>query len=66
VQATVFVTIAAINQANGTVTVEAADGTTRTVKARTPENLKLLKVGDELVLTEYEAAAISLQKQAGG
>jgi hypothetical protein len=66
VQATVLVTVATIDQANGTVTVKAADGTTRTVKARNPENLKLIKVGDELVVTEYEAVAISLQKQAGG
>jgi hypothetical protein len=65
-EATVLVTVAAIDQANGTVTVKAADGKSRTVKARNPHNLKLLKVGDELVIVGYEAVAISLQKQSGG
>jgi len=65
VQATVLVTVAAIDQANGTVTVKAADGTTQTVKARNPDNLKLVKVGDELVIVRYVAIAISLQKQSG-
>jgi hypothetical protein len=62
VQATLLVTVAAIDQANGTVTVKAADGTTQTVKARNPDNLKLVKVGDELVIVRYVAMAISLQK----
>jgi hypothetical protein len=66
VQVTVLVTVAAIDQANGTVTVKAADGTTETVKARNPHNLKLIKVGDELVIVRYKAMAISLQKQSGG
>jgi hypothetical protein len=48
------------------VTVKATDGTTQTVKARNPQNLKLLKVGDELVISLYRAIAISLQKQSGG
>ena len=64
-EATVLVTVAAIDQANGTVTVKAADGTTQTVKARNPDNLKLVKVGDELVIVRYVAIAISLQKQSG-
>ena len=63
VQATMVVTVEAIDEANGTVTVKAADGTTKTVKARNPENLKLLKVGDQLVIELYRAIAISLQKQ---
>jgi hypothetical protein len=45
---TVVVTVDAIDDANGIVTVKAADGTTQTVKARNPQNLKQLKVGDEL------------------
>jgi hypothetical protein len=45
--------------------VKAADGTTETVKARDPQNLKLLKVGDELVVNLYQAIAISLEKQSG-
>jgi hypothetical protein len=53
-------------RANGTVTVKAADGTTQTVKARNPDNLKLVKVGDDLVIVRYKALAISLQKESGG
>jgi hypothetical protein len=64
-QVTLLVTVEAIDEANGTVTVKAADGTTETVKAREPQNLKLLKVGDELVVSLYEAVAISLEKQSG-
>ena len=63
---TTLVTVEAINQADGTVTVKAADGTSRTVKARDPQNLKQLKVGDELVVSLYRAVAISLQKESGG
>jgi hypothetical protein len=62
---TALVTVEAINEADGTVTVKAADGTSKTVKARNPENLKRLKVGDELVISRYLGVAISLQKQAG-
>ena len=63
VQATMVVTVEAIDEANGTVTVKAADGTTKTVKARHPEMLKQIKAGDQLVLALYRAIAISLQKQ---
>ena len=65
-QATLVVTVEAIDEANGTVTVKAADGTTTTVKARNPENLKQLKAGDQLVLVLYQAIAISLQKESAG
>jgi hypothetical protein len=62
---TALVTVDEIDEANGTVTVKAADGTTQTVKARNPRNLKLIKVGDELVISVYRAVAISLQREAG-
>jgi hypothetical protein len=65
VQAILLVTVDAIDLANGTVTVRAADGTTQTVKARKPDNLKRLKVGDELVISVYRAIAISLEKGSG-
>ena len=65
-QTTALVTVDAIDQANGTATVKAADGTTQTVKARNPQNLKRLKVGDELVVVNYRAVAISLRKDSGG
>jgi hypothetical protein len=64
VQIKLLVTVAAIDQANGTVTVKAADGTAETVKARDPHNLKRLKVGDELVIGLYRGVAISLSKEA--
>ena len=63
VQATMVVTVEAIDEANGTVTVKAADGTTKTVMAQHPEMLKQIKAGDQLVLALYRAIAISLQKQ---
>ncbi|MBV8362044.1 MAG: hypothetical protein JO189_29540 [Deltaproteobacteria bacterium] len=47
------------------MTVKAMDGTTKTVKARDPQNLKQLKVGDELVISKYLGVAISLAKESG-
>jgi hypothetical protein len=58
-----LVTVEAIDEANGTVTVKAGDGTEETVKARDPKNLKRLKVGDELVVTLERAVGISIEKQ---
>jgi len=66
VQIKLLVTVDGIDEANGTVTVKAADGSTETVKARNPQNLKRLKVGDELVISIYRAIAISLAKEQGG
>ena len=65
-QTTLLVSVDAIDETNGTVTVKAADGTTKTVKAKNPENLKQLKAGDQLVLVMYRAIAISLQKESAG
>ena len=61
-QSTLVVSVVAVDQANGTVTVKAPDGTTERVKARDPNNLKLLKAGDDLVVTVAEAEAVSLEK----
>jgi hypothetical protein len=60
-----LVTVDAIDEANGTVTVKAADGTTETVKPRNPQNLKRLKVGDQLVVGISRAIGLTLQKQEG-
>jgi hypothetical protein len=65
VQIKILVTVDAIDEANGTVTVKSSDGTTETVKARDRRNLKRLKVGDELVIGFYRGVAISLSKEAG-
>jgi hypothetical protein len=58
-----LVSVDAIDEANGTVTVKAADGTVETVKARNPQNLKRLKVGDQLVVGISRAMGISLEKE---
>jgi hypothetical protein len=65
-QASVLVSVAAIDEANGTVTIKAPDGTVEKVKARDPKNLKQLKVGDDLVVTLDRAIAISLDKESAG
>jgi hypothetical protein len=62
--ARVLVTVDAIDEAKGTVTVKAADGTSETVKARNPENLKRIKVGDQLVVTVSRAVGVTLQKES--
>lgn len=62
----VLVTVDAIDEANGTVTVKGPDGTDETVKARNPKNLKRLKVGDQLVVSISRAIALSLEKEPGG
>jgi hypothetical protein len=60
-----LLTVDAIDEANGTVTVKAADGTVETVKPRNPQNLKRLKVGDELVVGISRAIGVSLEKESG-
>jgi hypothetical protein len=60
------VTVDAIDEANGTVTVKAADGSTETVKPKNPQTLKRVKVGDELVVSFYRGIAISLRPESGG
>ena len=63
-QVSLLVTVVEIDQANGTVSVKGPDGTVEKVKARNPQNLKRLKVGDELVITLSRAVAISLEKES--
>lgn len=64
-QVSIVVSVEAIDHAKGTVTVKGPDGAVETVKARYPEKLKLLKVGDELVVSVSRAIAISLEKESG-
>lgn len=59
------VTVDAIDEANGTITVKAPDGSTETAKPRDPQTLKRLKVGDELVISLYHGIAVSLRKESG-
>ena len=65
-RASFLVTVDAIDEANGTVSVKGPDGTVEKVKARDRRNLKKLKVGDELVVTLARAVAISLDKDSPG
>ncbi len=54
------VTIAAVDKDNQLVTFKDAAGVASTVKAKYPENLKLVKEGDRVVLTLSEAVAASV------
>jgi hypothetical protein len=58
-----LVTVVSIDEAKGTVTVKAPDGTVEQVKAKYPRNLKRIKTGDELVVALSRAIAISLEKE---
>jgi hypothetical protein len=63
--ARIVVTVVAIDQANGTITVKGPDEAVETVKARDPKNLTKVKVGDELVVTLWRAIVLSLEKDSG-
>ncbi len=57
----VFVsTIEAIDLTNNTVTLKDADGDTEVFPAKYPENLRMVKVGDKVVITHTEATAITV------
>jgi hypothetical protein len=63
-EGSLLVSVVAIDEANGTVTIKAPDGTVEMVKATDPKNLKRLKVGEELVVTLKRAVAISLEMES--
>ena len=65
-RASVLVTVQEVDQANGTVTIQAPDGSVEKVQARDPKNLKDLKAGDQLVVTVSRTAAIAIDKESGG
>jgi Cu/Ag efflux protein CusF len=58
---TMTATIAAIDTAAGTVTLRGPEGDTKTIKARYPDDLKRVSVGDLVEITYTEALAISVQ-----
>ena len=64
-QTTVTTTIDAIDKQNQTVTLKGPEGNSVVVKARHPENLEKVKVGDKVVITYTEALAVSVEKVAG-
>jgi hypothetical protein len=58
---TLTATITAIDLQNGTVTLTGPGGGSQTIKARNPDNLKKVQVGDLVDITYTEAVAISVQ-----
>ncbi len=61
---TVTATIAAIDKSANTVTLRTPDGELTTIKARHPENLERVAVGDLVDITYTEALAISVETPA--
>lgn len=53
--------IEAIDLAKGTVTLKGPEGNSRTFKARNPDNLKKVKVGDLVDITYSEAVALKVE-----
>lgn len=62
---TVVTTVVGIDQTNMLVTLRGPLGDTTTVRARNPENVKRLHVGDTIVITYTEAIGVSLVKVSG-
>jgi Cu/Ag efflux protein CusF len=58
---TVTATIAAIDKAAGTVTLKGPEGDLTTIKARDPQNLNRVSVGDLVQITYTEAVGISVE-----
>jgi hypothetical protein len=58
---TMSATIAAIDTSAGTVTLKWQDGTSDTIKARDPANLKKVKVGDVVDIVYSEAVAVAVR-----
>jgi len=61
---TVTATIAGIDKTAQTVTLRTPDGETTTIKARNPDNLNRVSVGDLVDITYTEAMAISVETPA--
>jgi len=60
-QVTLLATIVAIDPDGTHVTLKGPQGNTQRVAVRNPENLKKVKVGDEVEITYTEAMAISVE-----
>ena len=59
-----LVTVVDVDPKDGMVTIKGPDGSVEKVKARDPGNLKYIKAGDDLVVSEFQATAISVDKEA--
>jgi hypothetical protein len=64
-QVTVTATVADISPKKTYVTLKGPEGKTVDVKVRNPQNLKNVKVGDQVVITYTQAFAIALDKPKG-
>ncbi|HXX09873.1 MAG TPA: hypothetical protein VEK05_00025 [Burkholderiales bacterium] len=53
--------VESIDLANGTVTLKGPEGNSRAFKARNPDNLKKVKVGDLVDITYTESVAVKLE-----
>ncbi len=59
----VVMTIEDIDLENQLATLKSADGKLATVKPRNPENLKKVKIGDKIVITQTESIAIKITEK---
>jgi hypothetical protein len=55
-------TVVGLDLSAQTVTLQGPTGHTATVRAKNPDNLKKLHVGDTIIVTYTEALAVSLDK----
>jgi hypothetical protein len=62
-ETSVVVVIEAIDLEDETVTLKNAEGESKTVVARNPENLKKVKVGDKVMITFTEAVAMTVTEK---
>ena len=53
--------VESIDRANGTVTLKGPEGNSRAFKARNPDNLKKVKIGDLVDITYTESVAVKLE-----
>ncbi len=62
---TTTATVESIDKPNSMVTLKGSQGNMVTVKARNPDAIQKLKVGDQLNVTYTQAMAVSLEKGTG-
>ncbi|MFO1519791.1 MAG: hypothetical protein U1F57_09050 [bacterium] len=62
-QTKLVATIEAIDAKAPSVTLKKPDGTTFTVKVHEPENLKWIKVGDQVAITYNESVTVAVEKK---
>ena len=62
-ETTVIVVIEAIDKENEKVTLKNAEGKSRTVKVRNPDNLEKVAVGDKVIISFTKAVAITITEK---